>query len=388
MSVLDTIQPLTRLPISGETERGQELITIAKSIVERFNNRELSNISITNKAELPTSSGVYMAITSDRQILYIGMAKNLLDRCDLDTHHKLPLAMEKGATRLLVAHVNDSEKYYVEQWLINHFKPLLNTAEIDLWWTKSCELPERKEIYSKGIKYALKKPLKAHITPDKDEKKSLILYCTEDQKERIRHFQKRMAFISSANVKFLTLYTEYVTQFGCVPEEGYQLNNEHKMINAKIPFTVFEKFNERFETKTGREASKVLSCNIERWLDIVQPRQLNAFVASLSEAEMKYRDEFLQIFLDKEEEKRVARIQHSEWQAEFDKKVRDSTLSYIISKKIELPEKTWELLKSRFHFYYGNAPEDEIVDYLVRHGENRENVQSSLMYIRVKLAMS
>lgn len=122
-------------------------LEVAQSIIERIEADRLTQVPLLYLDELPAISGIYFATTDDGRILYIGKADDLTQRCKLNQHHKLPLAIEKGATVLQVARVDDGLAWAVEQKLIAELSPALNDA-VSLWWVKSEKtaksLPKRK----------------------------------------------------------------------------------------------------------------------------------------------------------------------------------------------------------------------------------------------------
>ena len=97
--------------------------------------------------ELPAISGLYFATTEDGDILYIGKADDLTQRCKISQHHKLPIAIERGATVLQIARVDDGLAWAVEQRLIAELAPVLNDA-VSLWWVKPQKVvkPEKRQV--------------------------------------------------------------------------------------------------------------------------------------------------------------------------------------------------------------------------------------------------
>jgi hypothetical protein len=65
--------------------------------------------------------------------LYIGKAGDLNSRCNVRTHHKLKIAIKKGATSINFAKVDGSKVLHVEQWLIGQVSPVLN-ERASRWW--------------------------------------------------------------------------------------------------------------------------------------------------------------------------------------------------------------------------------------------------------------
>lgn len=115
------------------THHKAEAIMIAQSIIERIESNRLTQVPLLHLDELPAISGLYFATTDEGDILYIGKADDLTQRCKLSQHHKLPLAIERGATVLQVARVDDGLAWAVEQKLIAQLAPPLNDA-VSLWW--------------------------------------------------------------------------------------------------------------------------------------------------------------------------------------------------------------------------------------------------------------
>lgn len=96
------------------TLRKAEALTITQSIIEHIESDRLTQVPLLHLDELPAISGLYFATTDEGDILYIGKAKNLTQRCKLSQHHKLLLAIERGATVLQVARVDDGLAWAVE----------------------------------------------------------------------------------------------------------------------------------------------------------------------------------------------------------------------------------------------------------------------------------
>lgn len=117
-----------------KTQRDRAL-ELAQSILERIESNRLTQVPLLHLDELPAISGLYFASTDDGDILYIGKADDLTQRCKLAQHHKLPIAIERGATVLQIARVSDGLAWAVEQRLIAELAPTLNDA-VSLWWVK------------------------------------------------------------------------------------------------------------------------------------------------------------------------------------------------------------------------------------------------------------
>lgn len=105
-----------------------EAIALTESVLERYRTNRLSRIPMDHLEEVATASGVYFAVAPNNSVLYIGKANNFRERCSLSNHHKLPIAVERGATDLLIAAVPAKFAWLVEQRLIFEFAPELNTA--------------------------------------------------------------------------------------------------------------------------------------------------------------------------------------------------------------------------------------------------------------------
>ena len=122
-----------------------EFLNLAESVLERLETDRLTRVPLLHLAELPPISGVYFAATEQNEILYIGKASDFTDRCKLSTHHKLPIAIERGAVFLYVASVPSLSVWHVEQWLIDTISPVLNES-VSRWWIE----PEPKAIKPVG----------------------------------------------------------------------------------------------------------------------------------------------------------------------------------------------------------------------------------------------
>ncbi|MBW4422753.1 MAG: GIY-YIG nuclease family protein [Myxacorys californica WJT36-NPBG1] len=108
-------------------------LNLAQSVLERLESNRLTRIHWQYVDELPPISGVYLAATDDGQILYVGKALNLAKRCKISMHHKLPIAIEKGAVFLYIASIRADLAWHVEQRLIDKLKPVLN-GPCSRWW--------------------------------------------------------------------------------------------------------------------------------------------------------------------------------------------------------------------------------------------------------------
>ena len=129
------------------TIRKAQALEIAASLIERIEASRLTQVPLLHLDELPAIAGLYFATTDDGDILYIGKADDLTQRCKLSQHHKLPLAIERGATVLQIARVDDGLAWAVEQKLIAEIAPPLNDA-VSLWWVQPAKVakPKKKKI--------------------------------------------------------------------------------------------------------------------------------------------------------------------------------------------------------------------------------------------------
>ena len=119
--------------LTSQADKAKAL-EMANSILERLNADRLTRVPLLYLDELPELSGVYFAATDEGQVLYIGKADDFTQRCNLSQHHKLPVAIEKGATWLMLARVPNKFAWAVEQRLISELQPLLNDT-VSHWWT-------------------------------------------------------------------------------------------------------------------------------------------------------------------------------------------------------------------------------------------------------------
>jgi len=115
------------------SQQRQSALDIAQTIIERVDSNRLTQVPLLHLNELPAISGLYLAADDTGSILYIGKADDLSQRCKISHHHKLPVAVERGATVLKVARVDDGLAWAVEQKLIAHYSPVLNES-VSCWW--------------------------------------------------------------------------------------------------------------------------------------------------------------------------------------------------------------------------------------------------------------
>ena len=115
--------------------QAEELISLAESILRRFDRDLLTRVPMFCLDELPAISGVYIAVDESKEVFYVGMSGDLHNRCKLTSHHKLPLALERGAAYLLIASVPRDQAWFVEQILIDRLKPSLNEL-LERWWKR------------------------------------------------------------------------------------------------------------------------------------------------------------------------------------------------------------------------------------------------------------
>ena len=125
-------------------------LELADTILERLQSDRLTRVPLLHLDELPALSGVYLATTDDRDILYIGKADDFTNRCKLSQHHKLPTAVKQGATYLLLAKIPERLAWAVEQRLIDKLAPSLNDS-VSRWWnmrpqTSRSGRPQKKKI--------------------------------------------------------------------------------------------------------------------------------------------------------------------------------------------------------------------------------------------------
>jgi|GEM_PF-3435539 len=122
--------------------QAEEFISLAESILRRFDRDLLTRVPMFCLDELPAISGVYIAVDESKEVFYVGMSGDLHNRCKLTSHHKLPLALERGAAYLLIASVPRDQAWFVEQILIDRLKPSLNEL-LERWWERP--FPEPKQ---------------------------------------------------------------------------------------------------------------------------------------------------------------------------------------------------------------------------------------------------
>ena len=122
--------------------QAEEFISLAESILRRFDRDLLTRVPMFCLDELPAISGVYIAVDESKEVFYVGMSGDLHSRCKLTSHHKLPLALERGAAYLLIASVPRDQAWFVEQILIDRLKPSLNEL-LERWWERP--FPEPKQ---------------------------------------------------------------------------------------------------------------------------------------------------------------------------------------------------------------------------------------------------
>lgn len=132
------------MTIPQTTRSKAEALATAQAIIERIESNRLTQVPLLHLDELPAISGLYFATTDEGDILYIGKANDLTQRCKISQHHKLPLAIERGATVLQVARVNDGLAWAVEQNLIAELAPPLNDA-VSLWWVTPVKIAKSKK---------------------------------------------------------------------------------------------------------------------------------------------------------------------------------------------------------------------------------------------------
>ena len=122
--------------------QAEEFISLAESILRRFDRDLLTRVPMFCLDELPAISGVYIAVDESKEVFYVGMSGDLHSRCKLTSHRKLPLALERGAAYLLIASVPRDQAWFVEQILIDRLKPSLNEL-LERWWKRP--FPEPKQ---------------------------------------------------------------------------------------------------------------------------------------------------------------------------------------------------------------------------------------------------
>ena len=115
--------------------QAEELVSLAESILRRFDRNLLTRVPMFCLDELPKISGVYIAVNESKEVFYVGMSSDLHSRCKLASHQKLPLALEMGAAYLLIASVPREQAWFVEQVLIDRLKPSLNEL-LECWWER------------------------------------------------------------------------------------------------------------------------------------------------------------------------------------------------------------------------------------------------------------
>lgn len=117
------------MTLSVDIRQEAKVIDLAQTIIKRIQCGLLTQVSILHLNQLPSASGVYFATTEGGEILYIGKAKNLKQRCKISQHHKLPLAVELGVTVIQIARVDNELAWAVEQKLIAEMRPRLNGSK-------------------------------------------------------------------------------------------------------------------------------------------------------------------------------------------------------------------------------------------------------------------
>ena len=120
--------------LTSKTDKAKAL-ELATNVLERLQADRLTRVPLLHLEELPAISGIYFAASDGGNVLYIGKADDFTSRCKLSQHHKLPTAIEKSATHLLLARVPEHLAWAVEQKLIDELAPPLNES-VSRWWTE------------------------------------------------------------------------------------------------------------------------------------------------------------------------------------------------------------------------------------------------------------
>ena len=93
--------------------------------------RWLPSLLLSERKNFPKKvSAIYFAISAKDEVLYIGRAKCLYNRWNLNTHHKQRYLEGLANVRIAWMQVSDSSLLpEIERALINHFKPPCNGVD-------------------------------------------------------------------------------------------------------------------------------------------------------------------------------------------------------------------------------------------------------------------
>jgi hypothetical protein len=92
-------------------------------IPEQINIADLPSIPIAERRNLPDISGVYLALSKDNQVLYVGQSKSVRSRW---RQHSKEKEIKPFCERIAWIPVEDGQRLEVEKNLINVFKPDFN----------------------------------------------------------------------------------------------------------------------------------------------------------------------------------------------------------------------------------------------------------------------
>lgn len=85
----------------------------------------LARLPLEQRAGLPATGGVYLAVDNATRVWYVGLAESLRDR--LATHDRLQEFREKSATAVLwITESSEAKRAELERKLIDYFHPPLN----------------------------------------------------------------------------------------------------------------------------------------------------------------------------------------------------------------------------------------------------------------------
>lgn len=93
---------------------------------------QLPSVSLSDRKQLPIYTAIYFAIDAHNRVLYVGKAKNLLERWK--NHHRLYKLEEidkESSVRLAWQVWNEEDLDEAERSLIIKFQPLLNNTEVE-----------------------------------------------------------------------------------------------------------------------------------------------------------------------------------------------------------------------------------------------------------------